>query len=108
MVNFHKRPAAALKRAKQHAVEALVSMVYCYTPYPSCFQGHRNMLLGAVNSGPARYERVILYHPGIRDRIDKTWELGYSPHYPLMLFRSDYILELLNYHKNILVSRCPT
>ena len=78
-------------------------MVYCYTPYPSSFQGHRGLLLSAVNSGPARYDRVVLYHPGIRDRIGENWELGYPPHYPLMLFRCEYILEILNYHNSILV-----
>ena len=77
-------------------------MVYCYTPYPSCFQGHRNLLLSAVNSGPARYERLVSYHPGIRDRINKSWALGYPPYYPLMLFRCEYILEFLNYHLTIL------
>ena len=77
-------------------------MVFCYEPYPASFQGHRPLLLSSINSGPARYERICRYHPGVRDRLNEFWALGYPPHYPITLFRCEYILELLNYHKLIL------
>jgi hypothetical protein len=77
-------------------------MVYCYDPYPSCLIGHRPLLLSSVNSGPARYARIIRYHTGVRERVREAWLLGYPPHYPTTLFRCEFILELLNYHREIL------
>ena len=77
-------------------------MVTCYEPYPASFQGHRALLLSSINSGPARYDRICRYHPGVRDRVDESWLLGYPTHYPVTLLCCKYIPELLNYHKTVL------
>ena len=77
-------------------------MVYCYDPYPTSFQGHRKLLLSSINSAPARLARICLYHPGVRDRIDSLWDLGYPPHFPETLFRCEFILALLKSHIRVI------
>jgi hypothetical protein len=47
-VTLQDRPAATLKRANQHAAEAVINMVFCYDLYPSIFQGHRKLIWSIV------------------------------------------------------------
>jgi hypothetical protein len=77
-------------------------MVNCETPYPSDFENHRLLLIGSVNSGPARFARICRLHPGVKDRPHEDWALGYSPNFPETLFRCDFIIGLVFYHFKII------
>lgn len=77
-------------------------MVNCVTPYPSHFWGLRSLIINAVNSGPARFGRICRFHPGVRDRPNENWVLGYPPNFPETIFRSEFIINLIVYHFRIL------
>jgi hypothetical protein len=73
-------------------------MVLCYMPHPCNFDHDRALLLNFVKSGPARYGRIIKFHPEIRDRLPELLDLGYPPHFPETLFRCEFILKVICYH----------
>ena len=77
-------------------------MVNCATPYASDFENHRSLLIGLINSGPARFGRICRFHPGVIDRPHEDWALGYSPNFPETLFRREFIIGLVSYHFRIL------
>ena len=77
-----------------------MEQIQCHAKHPHKFNNSWEKLYGAVYSSSACYERLLKYHPGIvratrwtRDRIT-----GYPSNFPQRLFRADYILELLQYH----------
>ena len=55
----------------------------------------------AINSAPARYERILESHPYINKRPMTELTYGYIIDYPKSLFRCEYIIRLLYHHIEI-------
>ena len=55
----------------------------------------------AIDSAPARYDRILDSHPYITKRPTSELTFGYIIDYPKVLFRCEYIIHLLYHHIEI-------
>jgi hypothetical protein len=87
---------------ESYSVQAAIDTVLCYKSDMSVLWRDFPKFCDAIDSSPARYDRILELHPYVHNRA-KTDILstGYILDYPSSLFRCEYIIHLLYYHIEI-------
>ena len=83
-------------------IQAFVDTILCYKSDMTVLGYDYRNFCNAIDSAPARYERILKYHPYIRTRlVTELRSTGYIFGYPTSLFRCEYIIHLLYLHIEI-------
>ena len=83
--------------AKKHQIDAAKLMIACRAPY-NCMVMSEVERDNILSSGPARFQLLATYHPGITGRLVENFGRKLSTSYPRNLFDVVLKLEVVNAH----------